>query len=78
MSQRYHVDARWDPEAEVWISSNNIPGLVIEADTLPEFFELVETWAPEMLSDNLGISGPAPVEVRVNRTLELVAQGAPG
>jgi len=72
MTQRYHVQADWDPEAEVWISSSNIPGLVVEADTLSEFIELVEALAPEMLADNLGIKGPVPVEVRANRTLEVL------
>jgi len=73
MSERYHVEATWDPEAEVWISSSNIPGLVVEADTLGEFIELVEALAPEMLADNLGIKGPVPVDVRANKTLEVVA-----
>lgn len=72
MSERFHVQARWDPEANVWISSSNIPGLVVEADTLGEFIELVEALAPEMLADNLGIKGPVPVEVCANRTLELM------
>ena len=72
MEQRFHVQARWDPEASVWISSSNIPGLVVEADTLGEFMELVEALAPEMLADNLGIRGPVPVEVRANRTLDLM------
>jgi hypothetical protein len=72
MSQRFHVQARWDPEADVWISSSNIPGLVLEAGTLDEFIELVGAWAPEMLADNLGIKGPVPVEVRANRTLKLM------
>ncbi len=71
MGKRYHVQAEWDSEAKVWISSSNIPGLVVEADTLGEFIELVEALAPEMLADNLGIKGPVPVEVRANRTLEL-------
>ncbi len=72
MTEHFHVQARWDPEANVWISSSNIPGLVVEADTLGEFIELVEALAPEMLADNLGIKGPVPVEVRANRTLELM------
>ena len=71
MNERYHVQADWDPEAEVWISSSNIPGLVIEAETLGEFIDLVQALAPEMLADNLGIKGPVPVEVRANRTFDL-------
>lgn len=71
MSQRYHVQADWDAEAKVWISSSNIPGLVVEADTLPEFVELVQALAPELLADNLGLNGPVPVEFRATETLEL-------
>ncbi|MBI5939457.1 MAG: DUF1902 domain-containing protein [Caulobacterales bacterium] len=72
MSEHYHVHAHWDAEAKVWVSTSNIPGLHVEADTLGEFIELVEALAPEMLSDNLGIRGPVPVELRADRTLELV------
>jgi len=72
MSERYQVHAHWDAEAEVWVSTSNIPGLHVEADTLGEFMELVEALAPEMLADNLGIKGPVPVEVLANRTLDLV------
>lgn len=71
MSERYHVQADWDAEAKVWVSSSNIPGLIIEAATLPEFVELVQALAPEMLADNLGIQGPVPVEFRATETLEL-------
>lgn len=71
MSQRFHVQADWDAEAKVWISSSNIPGLVVEADTLPEFVELVQALAPELLADNLGLNGPVPVEFRATETLEL-------
>jgi hypothetical protein len=71
MSQRFHVQADWDAEAKVWISSSNIPGLVVEADTLPEFVELVQALAPELLADNLGLDGPVPVEFRATETLEL-------
>lgn len=72
MNQRFHVQARWDPEANVWISSSNIPGLHIEADTLDAFVDLVAALAPEMLADNLGIKGPVPVEVRANQILDLM------
>ncbi|HUY15754.1 MAG TPA: DUF1902 domain-containing protein, partial [Terriglobia bacterium] len=34
MSQVYHVQARWDPEAEVWVAeSEDVPGLVAEAES---------------------------------------------
>ncbi|MDP1631282.1 MAG: DUF1902 domain-containing protein [Caulobacter sp.] len=71
MTDRYHVQADWDAEAKVWISSSNIPGLSVEADTLGEFMELVEALAPEMLADNLGVMGLLSVEIRASRMLEL-------
>ena len=43
MTERFHVQAVWDPEAEVWVSTSNIPGLHVEADTLGEFMELVDS-----------------------------------
>ena len=57
MSAAYHVQANWDAEAGVWVSQSNIPGLVVEAATLAEFVELVETLAPELLADNADIDG---------------------
>ena len=55
MSESFYVKAVWDAEPGVWISESDIPGLVIEADTLAEFEELMDALAPEMLADNLGI-----------------------
>jgi len=49
---KYTVTAIWDPEALVWISETDIPGLVIEADTSEEFFALVGELAPDMLRAN--------------------------
>lgn len=73
MAEKYHVQADWDAEARVWVSTTNIPGLVVEADTLPEFIALVNELAPDLLHENAGISGPVPVELRANGTLELAA-----
>lgn len=52
MSSDYHVQADWDAEARVWVSTSNIPGLVVEADTLREFVELVHELAPALLAEN--------------------------
>ncbi len=70
MRKDYFVEARWDPEARVWYSSSDIPGLVIEAATLAEFEALVGELAVEMLADNLHGDG-ARVEWRASRTYEL-------
>jgi hypothetical protein len=76
MTQSFFVQAHWDEEARVWFSSTDIPGLVIEADSLPEFEQYVRELAPEMLSANLGLSGPLPpvtLVVEERRRLDLVA-----
>jgi hypothetical protein len=57
MQPSYYVKAVWDPEASVWISESDIPGLVIEANTLTEFESLIWELAPEMLAANENISG---------------------
>ncbi len=67
----FHVSAEWDAEAGVWTSSSNIPGLVVEAASLPEFIDLVSELAPELLAENLGIKGKVPLEIRAHGTIEL-------
>lgn len=55
MKSLYYVKAIWDEEASVWVSETDIPGLVIEANTLAEFESLMLELAPEMLADNEGV-----------------------
>jgi len=73
MSDAYHVEAEWDAEAGVWVSSSNIPGLVVEAETLTEFVQIVQDLAPSLLSENLGITGRVPFELRAQGAIELPA-----
>lgn len=71
MKKQYYVAARWDAEASVWLSDSNIPGLVIEADTLAEFERLMDELAPEMLAANENIHNErVPVEFRFTGTRE--------
>lgn len=71
MKPSYYVEALWDSEASVWISKSNIPGLVIEADTLAEFEQLMNELAPEMLSANENIrNARVPVDFRFSGTRE--------
>jgi len=72
MPPSYHVKAVWDAEAAVWISQSDIPGLVIEAETLAEFEALMTTLAPEMLAANLGLHNVSvPVEFSATKQGEL-------
>ena len=50
MSRPITIDARWDDEARVWVAtSNDVPGLVVEADTWPTMIEEVKLVLPELL-----------------------------
>ena len=71
MPQSYYVAASWDPDAGVWISESNIPGLVIEADSLAEFETLMDSLAPEMLAANENLHNQSvPVAFRFTGTRE--------
>jgi hypothetical protein len=59
MRKLYHVEAHWDPEAKVWVSKSDVPGLVIETATLAEFEALMRELVPEMVADNGGRGGVA-------------------
>ena len=52
-SASFTVTATWDPEAGVFYSHSDIPGLHVEAATFDEFVALVRDLAPEMIADNL-------------------------
>jgi hypothetical protein len=69
MERTYHVKAIWDAESSVWISETDIPGLVIEAETLAEFEDLLQSLGPEMLSENSGIHN-AKVRVEFSASSE--------
>lgn len=70
MKQKFKVIAVWDPEVEVFTSTSNIPGLVVEAETFEEFVSLVEVLAPEMLEANLpGAKRPFLFDIELHRTL---------
>jgi hypothetical protein len=57
VSRSLTIRARWDRKADVWIAtSDDIHGLVVEADTWPRMIEEVELILPDLLE----LSGHAP------------------
>ncbi len=63
------VRAEWDPEARVWwASSEDVPGLVTEADTMEQLMEKLLVMVPEVME--LNNIGPAPYG---NVPFELIA-----
>ena len=54
-----HVQAEWDPEAEVWVAtSDDVPGLATEAETIERLTEKLRTLIPELLEANRALSDP--------------------
>jgi hypothetical protein len=72
MSRSINIEARWDPEANVWIAtSNDVAGLVVEADTWPAMIEEVRLVLPDLLelagekNDNLSLTFRAEEHLEV-------------
>lgn len=53
MYKPYFVRAEWDAEANVWVAtSDDVPGLVTEADTLEALDSKLQVMVPELLEAN--------------------------
>jgi hypothetical protein len=72
MSCSITINARWDPEASVWIAtSDDVTGLVVEADTWPAMIEEVRLVLPDLLEvsgekgDNLSLTFRAEEHLEV-------------
>lgn len=47
------VEAEWDPEAAVWVAeSDDVPGLVAEAETVEALTEKLRVLIPELIALN--------------------------
>ena len=67
----YNVSCTWDAEAGVWYAtSEDVPGLVAEADTLESLIEELKIFAPDLLELNCGVRGPADVQLVVTSRRE--------
>ena len=72
--KKIEVLALWDDEADVWVaSSDDVPGLITEAETTEILLEKLRVLVPELLE----LSGSPPRLVRIllhsDRTLLLPA-----
>jgi hypothetical protein len=72
VSRPVTIEAHWDAEASVWIAtSNDVPGLVVEADTWPAMIQEVRLVLPELLelagehADNLSLTFRAEEHLEV-------------
>lgn len=61
MEKPLYVHADWDAEAAVWVAtSNDVPGLATEADSVEALIGKLEVLIPELLTAN-GVSAQEPV-----------------
>lgn len=65
------IAAQWDDEAEVWIAtSEDVPGLCVEASTFDELVDVAMELTPELLELNhVEISGPVSLHITAERTM---------
>ena len=70
MTKLFTVTAIWDPDAGVFTTESDIPGLVVEAETFEEMVDLVRSLAPEVIAANVP-SAPPPYSVQIVTRREL-------
>ena len=75
MSRSYQVEAHWDSEAGVWVAeSDDIPGLVAEAESMNALVEKVRVLVPELFELNGGLEpGQKVVNILVRAHHEEIA-----
>ena len=53
LSNDIRVEAFWDEEAQVWVAcSNDVPGLITEANTMEHLMQKLKIVIPELLQAN--------------------------
>jgi len=70
MNKPYFVRAEWDEEAAVWVAtSDDVPGLVTEAETLEALNTKLRSMVPELLDANgcMPADGQVAVELLARR-----------
>jgi len=65
------VNAEWDDEARVWVAtSDDVPGLATEAETVEALEAKLKVMIPELLELNgidLGVKGEVPMNLIATR-----------
>ena len=61
------VNAEWDADAKVWVAtSDDVPGLITEADTVEALAEKLSSMIPELLEANSTLVGASVREIPIN------------
>lgn len=69
--RQFHVKAVWDEEALVWVAtSDDVPGLITEADTIPALTTKLKTLIPELLeANNVPMNDSSDIPFELNTTI---------
>ena len=69
MTNHLEVHAFWDDEARVWVAeSDDVPGLVTEAETMDHLIERLQIIIPELMELNCNQLGPFTFHIVSERT----------
>ena len=72
MSRSILINARWDDEAGVWIAtSDDVPGLVVEAQTWPELIDEARLAISDLLELSGKGNGPLSLTFKVEEHLDV-------
>lgn len=65
----FFIRAEWDDESQVWVAtSDDVPGLVTEGETLEQLIQKLKIMIPELLDANgVALSQEAPFELLSRR-----------
>ena len=76
MDKPLQVRALWDEEAKVWVAeSDDVPGLVTEAESVDQLVEKLKTLIPELLAEN-GVNATGDIPFRLVSEIEVVSRRA--
>ena len=74
MSRSITISARWDDEAAVWLAtSDDVPGLVVEAENWPSMIDEVRLVLPELLALEGQAAGTLSLTFKADEHLDLAA-----
>jgi predicted RNase H-like HicB family nuclease len=79
MNKPYFVRAEWDAVAGVWVAtSDDVPGLVTEAETIEALDDKLKSMVPELLEANgcMPADGQIAVELLARRFSVALSAGA--
>jgi predicted RNase H-like HicB family nuclease len=67
LSNDIKVEVFWDEETQVWVaSSNDVPGLITEANTMEHLMQKLKIVIPELLHANGLLDEPGTIDIPIH------------